>query len=170
MSQISQSSQPSPSGKGFRKDYYGGTLMVLVGLAAVVSGLQYHTGTLSHMGPGFFPVAVGALLTFVGVLIAASARSAPPAGAQPGGHGHGHAAPDLRGTVCIVLGTLAFLLFGKYGGMIPATFAIVFISAMGDRNNSVKQAFLLAVAMCVIAAVVFSWALQLQLPLFTWGA
>jgi hypothetical protein len=76
----------------------------------------------------------------------------------------------LRGTVCIVLGTLAFLLFGKYGGMIPATFAIVFISALGDRSNSIKQAFLLSVAMCVIAAVVFSWALQLQLPMFTWGA
>jgi len=156
--------------KGFKKDYYGGTLMTLVGLAAVWAGLQYHTGTLSHMGPGFFPVAVGSLLAFVGVLIAISARGDAPQQAAGHGHGHGHAAPDLRGTVCIVLGTLAFLLFGKYGGMIPATFAIVFISALGDRSNSIKQAFLLSVAMCVIAAVVFSWALQLQLPLFTWGA
>jgi len=154
---------------GFKKDYYGGALMVLVGLAAVMAGLQYHTGTLSHMGPGFFPVAVGALLALVGVLIAASARGAASEPAQPTGHGHSHAAPDLRGTVCIVLGTLAFLLLGKYGGMIPATFAIVFISALGDRNNSIKQAVCLAIAMCVIAAVVFSWALQLQLPLFTWG-
>jgi len=156
--------------KGFKKDYYGGTLMTLVGLAAVWAGMQYHTGTLSHMGPGFFPVAVGSLLAFVGILIAVSARGDAPQQAAGHGHGHGHAAPDLRGTVCIVLGTLAFLLFGKYGGMIPATFAIVFISALGDRSNSIKQAFLLSVAMCVIAAVVFSWALQLQLPLFTWGA
>lgn len=154
---------------GFKKDYYGGALMVLVGLAAVMAGLQYHTGTLSHMGPGFFPVAVGALLALVGVLIAASARGEASDPAQPTGHGHSHAAPDLRGTVCIVLGTLAFLLLGKYGGMIPATFAIVFISALGDRNNTIKQAACLAIAMCVIAAVVFSWALQLQLPLFTWG-
>ncbi len=154
----------------FKKDYYGGTLMVLVGLAAVAAGLQYHTGTLSHMGPGFFPVAVGALLAFVGVLIAVSARGEPVAQPQSAGHGHSHAAPDLRGTVCIVLGTLSFLLFGKYGGMIPATFAIVFISALGDRSNSIKQAICLAIAMCVIAAVVFSWLLQLQLPLFAWGA
>jgi len=156
--------------KGFKKDYYGGTLMALVGLAAVMAGLQYHTGSLSHMGPGFFPVAVGALMAFVGVLIAVSARNDEPKEDKPSGHGHSHAAPDVRGTVCIVLGTLAFLLFGKYGGMIPATFAIVFISALGDRNNSIKQAFLLSIAMCVIAAVVFSWALQLQLPMFTWGA
>ncbi len=153
----------------FKKDYYGGALMSLTGLAAVLAGLQYHTGTLSHMGPGFFPVAIGALLAFVGVLIAVSARNEPAQAEQPAGHGHGHAAPDLRGTVCIVLGTLAFLLFGVYGGMIPATFAIVFISALGDRSNSIKQAAGLAVAMCVIAAVVFSWLLQIQLPLFTWG-
>ncbi len=156
----------------FKKDYYGGALMVLTGLAAVFAGLQYHTGTLSHMGPGFFPVAIGTLLALAGVLIAMSARNqpAPSAQAEQGsGHGHSHAAPDLRGTVCIVLGTLAFLLFGVYGGMIPATFAIVFISALGDRSNSVKQAAGLAAAMCVIAAVVFSWLLQIQLPMFTWG-
>ncbi|MGO4329016.1 tripartite tricarboxylate transporter TctB family protein [Cupriavidus sp. 2TAF22] len=153
----------------FRKDYYGGALMTLVGLAAVAAGLQYHTGTLSHMGPGFFPVAVGALLALVGVLIAMSARGDSPQAAQPAGHGHSHSAPDLRGAVCIVLGALAFLLFGKYGGLIPATFSIVFISALGDRSNSLKQAALLALAMCVVAAGVFWWALKLQLPLFGWG-
>ncbi len=89
--------------------------------------------------------------------------------AQASGHGHGAGLPDLRGCACIILGVLAFLLLGKYGGLIPATFAIVFISALGDRSNTVKQAAILALAMCVIATVVFWWALQLQLPLFAWG-
>ncbi|EHP37753.1 hypothetical protein OR16_41104 [Cupriavidus basilensis OR16] len=31
----------------FKKDYYGGGLMTLIGLATVVAGLQYHTGTLA---------------------------------------------------------------------------------------------------------------------------
>jgi hypothetical protein len=154
----------------FKKDYYGGALMALVGLAAVSAGLHYQTGTLRQMGPGFFPVAVGALLAFVGVLIAVSSPSDVQRKAQPAGHGRVGAAPDLRGAVCIVLGTLAFMLLGKYGGLIPATFAIVFICALGDRSNTVKHAFLLSVAMCVIAAVVFWWALQLQFPLFAWRA
>ena len=38
-----------------RKDYYGGALMVLIGLGAIYGGSDYHIGTLSHMGPGFFP-------------------------------------------------------------------------------------------------------------------
>lgn len=154
----------------FKKDYYGGGLMTLIGLATVAAGLQYHTGTLSKMGPGFFPVALGALLALVGVMIAVSARNDTPADAKASGHGHGAGLPDFRGCACIILGVLSFLLLGKYGGLIPATFSIVFISALGDRTNTVKQAALLALAMSVIAAVVFWWALQLQLPLFAWGA
>ena len=50
-----------------------------------------------------------------------------------------------------------------------ATFAIVFISALGDRRNTVKSAFLLAAAMVVVCLIVFSWGLQLQFPLFRWG-
>ena len=41
-----------------RKDYYGGALMVLIGLGAIYGGSDYHIGTLSHMGPGFFPAAL----------------------------------------------------------------------------------------------------------------
>lgn len=153
-----------------KKDYYGGALMMLVGLVAVMSGLKYRTGELSRMGPGFFPVAVGALLALIGMFTAISARGQFHADPVVAGHGHGAGLPDLRGCACIILGALSFMLFGKYGGLIPATFSIVFISALGDRKNTLKEAILLAAAMCVVAAVVFSWALQLQLQLFTWGA
>jgi hypothetical protein len=151
-----------------KKDYYGGALMVFIGLLAVYAGLDYKTGTPARMGPGFFPVAVGALLAVTGLLIALSARSetGPP---KPSVGHHGAGMPDLRGGICIILATLAFLLFGIYGGLVPATFAIVFISALGDRSNTITQAILLSLAMCIIAVIVFWWALQLQLPLFQWG-
>ena len=152
----------------FKKDYYGGALMVVIGVAAAYAATGYHLGTLARMGPGFFPFALGVLLALIGVAIAASARGNDPPKAG-GSHGHSHALPDARGTICIVLGILAFLVLGKWGGLLPATFAIVFISALGDRSNRLKHALLLAVAMSVIAAVVFWWALQLQMPLFQWG-
>ena len=82
---------------------------------------------------------------------------------------HAHGMPDMRGAICIIAATLAFLFLGEFTGLLPATFAIVFISALGDRMNTVKQALILSVAMCVIAVVVFWWALQLQLPLVKWG-
>ncbi|AGU50277.1 hypothetical protein VAPA_1c31900 [Variovorax paradoxus B4] len=153
----------------FKKDYYGGALLVVVGLAAVYAGVGYRVGELAHMGPGFFPVALGGLLALTGLLIALSARGEEPASEEAVSHGHPGGMPDMRGCICIILGILAFLLFGEYGGLLPATFAIVFISALGDRDNSLTEVTLLSLAMCFIAVVVFWWALKLQLPLFQWG-
>jgi len=152
-----------------KKDYYGGALMVIIGLIAVYAGLDYRTGTPARMGPGFFPVAIGALLALTGLLIAVSARSESGTATVKVAHGHGGGMPDLRGGICIILSVLAFQLLGVYGGLVPATFGIVFISALGDRENTITQAILLSLAMCFIAVVVFWWALRLQLPLFQWG-
>jgi len=159
-----------PLASRFKKDYYGGALLVVIGLAAVYAGVGYRVGELAHMGPGFFPVALGGLLALTGLLIPISARGdKPSSGEEAASHGHPGGMPDLRGGICIILGILAFLLFGEYGGLLPATFAIVFISALGDRDNTLTEAVLLSLAMSFIAVVVFWWALKLQLPLFQWG-
>jgi hypothetical protein len=151
-----------PGSRRFRTDYYGGALMLLIGLGAAYVGVGYGTGDLRQMGPGFFPVAVGLVLAAMGVLIALGARrqTAADAPAPP---------PEWRGWACIVLGVIAFIVVGQYGGLMPATFAVVFVSALGDRDNTVVGAAVLALAMCGVCAAVFWWALQLQFPLFAWG-
>ena len=149
-----------------KKDYYGGALMILIGLATVVASTNYHIGELARMGPGYFPCAVGVLMAITGVLIAISADDNAESTVAVG---HSHGVPDMRGAICIVVATLAFLFLGEYTGLLPATFAIVFISALGDRMNTVKQAFILSLGMCAIAIVVFWWLLQLQIPLLKWG-
>jgi hypothetical protein len=154
--------------KKFKKDYYGGALMVLIGLSAVYAAMGYRIGSLSQMGPGFFPAAVGTLMAITGLLIALSARGDKPK-EDHGPSAHPTTFPDLRAGFCIILSIVAFILLGHYGGLIPATFAIVFISGLGDRTNTVMQVLVLSIIMCVVAAGVFWWALQLQLPLFQWG-
>ncbi|WP_233839440.1 tripartite tricarboxylate transporter TctB family protein [Paraburkholderia sp. ZP32-5] len=138
--------------------------MVLIGLGSIHAGLGYDVGSLSRMGPGFFPVAVGTVLLLCGLAIAASARAPEPLAtieeAPP---------PEWRAWACIVIGIMAFVVLGQWGGLLPATFAIVFISALGDRDNTVVSALVLAVAMCVVCALVFSWGLKLQFPLLSWG-
>ena len=57
---------------------------------------------------------------------------------------------------------LSFVLFGHYGGLAPATFASVFISAFGDRQNSVRDAALLSLLMVVAGYLIFSLGLHLQ--------
>ncbi len=147
---------------GYNRDYYGGALMILIGLGTLFGGMKYHLGTLEEIGSGFFPTAVGAILAVVGVAIALSASS-PTTDEE-----RARSAPEWRGWSCIIGGTVAFVVLGVYGGLVPATFAIVFISALGDKKTTVKQAFLLAIALVAVSAIVFHWALELELPLFTW--
>jgi putative tricarboxylic transport membrane protein len=145
------------------RDYIGGALMTLLGLGTVLQGMSYSIGTVRRMGPGFFPVALGVILALVGIAIIVSARFAVYEGEET------PLPPEWRGWFCIGLSIVAFVVLGKYGGLLPATFAIVFISALGDRENSLKSAVILSLAIIVVCLVVFSWALQMQFPLIGWG-
>ncbi|WP_454828757.1 tripartite tricarboxylate transporter TctB family protein [Paraburkholderia xenovorans] len=148
----------------YTRDYYGGALMLLVGLAAAFQGSRYGIGSMTHMKAGFYPVVLGVILAILGVIIAGSATRIPS------GDMEGEAQPsEWRGWICIVSSILAFLLLGKFGGLLPASFAIVFISALGDRDNSVRAALIVATAISAVSVVLFWWALQLQFPLFSWG-
>lgn len=137
--------------------------MVALGIGAMLQGRTYQIGTLSAMGPGFFPVSLGAILTLTGMTIALNAK------AGEGGAEHDRRPAQWRAWFLIALSIVAFVVLGKYFGLVPATFAIVFISAFADRQNTWKSALVLAVAIVIMCALVFWWGLQLQFPLFKWG-
>ena len=142
------------------RDYYAGALMVAIGLTAIIAGRQYTIGTLARMGPGFFPVALGAILALIGLGIIATA------GFAGRGADEKPLPPEWRGWLCIGASIVAFVVLGKYAGLIPATFAVVFISALGDRENSVLTATVLGLATVAICVIVFWWALQMNFALF----
>lgn len=152
---------------GYRRDYYAGGLMVLIGLGAVVQGASYKVGSLTQMGPGFFPVALGVILTVLGALIAGNARRTRlDIGPVTDDSFTSRQGPEWRGWLCILAGITSFAIVGRYGGLLPATFSTVFISALGDRDNTWLSALVLAAVMSLIAWGVFWWALELQIPLF----
>ncbi len=142
-----------------RKDLLGGLLMLAVGLTTVWQASAYPQGTLRRMGPGFFPLGLGVILAAIGGMIVLTAK-------------RGDAAPavaEWRGWVCICGGIAAFAVLGRFGGLMPATFAVVFIAALGDRENSVAVAAALAAVMTAVCVAVFWWLLQVPLPLLQWG-
>jgi Tripartite tricarboxylate transporter TctB family len=146
-----------------RKDLVGGLLMIALGIFAMVQGSTYTIGSFRRMGPGFFPVALGAILALVGLAIVAAAWFSATDREEA------RLPPEWRGWLCIVASLVAFVVLGRYGGLLPASFAVVFISALGDRQNGWKSALLLSSAILVVAVVVFWWALQMQFPLLAWG-
>ncbi len=148
-----------------RREAWAAGTMIVLGLGAIAQASTYNIGSLARMGPGMFPAILGVLLVLLGLMIARMA--AAPAAVEE--DSEDDAPPDWRGWGCIIGGLMTFILVGKYGGLVPATFALVFISAMGDRQHTPRSAALLAVGVTVLGVAVFSWALQLQFPLLRWG-
>lgn len=150
-------------------DHIGAALMIAIGAFVIVTSVGYQVGSLTKMGAGFFPLVLGILLLLTGVAIGltASPREEPRAG-EGQIHHHGGAF-EGRSWLCIVGGLVAFIVLAEYGGMVPASFASVFLAALGDRENSVKQAALIGLAMVAIYIVIFYFGLKLPQPLFRWG-
>ena len=148
-----------------RRDLAGGALVTALGLGVTAVAHGYRLGTLRSMGPGYFPLLLGAILIVTGGLIALGGmrRAGPHAAAEPA------AAIDWRGAAAVVAGLVAFAVLGRWGGLLPASFACVFLSALGDRRNRPAVAAALAAAMTLVAVVVFHLVLRVQLPLLRWG-
>jgi hypothetical protein len=153
----------------YRRDFYAGLLMMLLGVGVAVKGTDYRVGSLTGMGPGFFPVALGVILALLGVAIAGSAHRLRARAPADDGAAAEKYRPEWRGWIAIVSSIIAFVVLGRYGGLLPAAFAITFISALGDRDNSWRAALILALAISAVSVIVFWWALRLQFPLFSWG-
>lgn len=148
-----------------KRDYYAGGLMTLLGVGAILEARHYNLGTLFHMGPGFFPIILGVTLTGIGIVIALAAASAS---AGPDDLLH-LPNPQWRAWGCILAGPVLFIVLGNYGGLVPATFACVFVSALGDRESTLKSSFVLAAGITFFGVLLFSYLLQVSLPMWRWG-
>jgi hypothetical protein len=144
-----------------KRDFYAGGLLVLVGCGVVVQSRTYNVGTLMHMGPGFFPLMLGVLMALLGVLILGTAVVA-------GGERERilPEQPEWRGWFCILAGPVLFIFCGIHGGMAPATFACVFVAALGDRTATIKASFLLASGITITGVVLFAYVLKIPFQVF----
>jgi hypothetical protein len=147
-----------------KRDFYAGGLMVLLGLGIALKGASYRAGSLMHMGPGFLPTALGVLLVMLGIAIAIAAMS--PSIGEDERILPEH--PQWWGWFCILMSPVLFIFFGRYFGMIPGTFACVFIAALGDKTATWKGTIILATVITVFGVALFSYFLQVPMPILTW--
>ena len=147
-----------------KRDFYAGGLVILFGLVMALKGPSYRLGTLMHMGPGFLPTALGIILVCLGLAIAGAAVATPEGEDE-------RILPEHRewlGWACILAGPLCFILFGSYFGLMPGIFACVFVSSLGDREATLKGSIILATVVTIFGVGLFSYLLQVPMPLLAW--
>ena len=150
-----------------RKEKWSAGLLLLIGMATVIGSTNYKIGTLARMGPGYFPLLLGAILMILGLLIALTPDSSPHEVEET-------SAADmvksrLKTWFLVIVSVLSFIVLGKYGGLVIATFVMTFLAALADKSNSVKTCLVVGMVLTVMTVVVFHYGLQMQFPLFTWG-
>lgn len=146
-----------------KRDFYAGGLMILFGLVMALKGPTYRLGTLMHMGPGFLPTVLGVILICLGIAISLSGLGEDADEEE--------LLPENRewfAWACILLSPVAFMLFGAYFGLAPATFACVFVAGLGDREATLKSVSVLSAVVTVFGVGLFSYLLQIPMPIFAW--
>jgi putative Ca2+/H+ antiporter (TMEM165/GDT1 family) len=150
-----------------KRDFYAGGLMMLLGLGITLKGSSYRAGTLMHMGPGFLPTALGVLLVLLGIAIAVAGLS-PAADGSEEDQNILPEQPQWWAWFCILMSPICFIFFGRYFGMIPATFSSVFIAAIGDKKSTWLSSIILATVITIFGVALFSYFLQVPMPILTW--
>lgn len=151
-----------------QKDFFSGLMFMGIGGAFAGGATTYQVGEAAQMGPGFFPLCLGILLAFLGVLITFKSLVLESVGGEKIGAWAG------RPLFFIISANLAFgvLLGGLPSmgwppmGLIAAIYALVFMASMAQPRMTFQVTLMLASGLAIGSYVVFVMALKLQLPVW----
>jgi len=151
-----------------QKDFASGLMFMVVGAAFAWGATKYSIGTAARMGPGYFPLMLGALLALLGVIITFNALVFERAGGDKIGKW------ALK-PLCFIIG--ANLIFGvclggippiglKPLGLIVGIYALTFVASMAEAGWKAVNTLVLASALAVISYLAFIKLLNLQFPVW----
>jgi len=149
-----------------QKDFASGLMFMGIGLVFAVGTLFYDVGSASHMGPGYFPLLLGVLLTALGVAIALQAVVLKT------GAGEGIGSWAWRPLVYILGANFVFgiLLTGSPGlglptiGMIVGIYVLTLIASLASSQFKIREVLILATVLAVGSYMIFIVLLKLQIP------
>ncbi|RJP70862.1 MAG: tripartite tricarboxylate transporter TctB family protein [Comamonadaceae bacterium] len=151
-----------------QKDFFSGLMFTVVGISFAVGATSFTVGSAARMGPGYFPLLLGVLLTILGILIAGqSFRSKSPDGDPIGRFawrplGFIIGANVVFGILLVGLPSLGIPAMG----LIVGIYALVLIAGFARPNCSVKESLILASILAVGSYGAFVYALKLQFPVW----
>ena len=151
-----------------QKDFFSGLMFMGIGVAFAWGATTYSVGTGARMGPGYFPLYLGVLMTVLGAVITFQALVIETIGGGKIGKW------AWKPLFFVILANLVFgaLLVGLpyFGlpamGLIVAIYALVFIASIAEDGWKFKATFILATALAIGSYIAFVVALKLQFPVW----
>ena len=138
------------------KDFWTGLIYIFFGLSAVLLATDYGMGTAIKMGPGYFPIVLGALLTLIGIIAVGRSFVGPPA---PIGRF------AVKGLLLVVGSTFLFGLLVRRAGLAIALPLLVMVSARASAQFRWRPSIALAAGLTLFCVLVFLKGLGVPLPI-----
>ena len=129
--------------------------LLCIGLGSAWIGSGYDIGTLTAMGPGFLPVALGLCLAFLAALLLWLERPVDVTLPLP-----------LRPIICVSAGIVAWVLLADSAGFFAAGIAQVLLSSLALPGQKWLTVGIIALVLNVAAYALFVGVLGLPLPAF----
>ncbi|MEO3388436.1 tripartite tricarboxylate transporter TctB family protein [Mesorhizobium sp. CAU 1741] len=137
-------------------DFWAGALFLSIGIAAVYLSQGYTIGTARQMGPGYFPAAIGCILSLLGaVQVLASLR----------GSVRLMSGVSLRPVFFVLLAAASFGFLLRPAGLVAAVISVVVIASLGSAQSRPAHTLAVAVVLAAGSAIVFVHYLGQPLPL-----
>lgn len=138
------------------KDFWSGLMFFGTGAGAMFMARHYPFGTTLRMGPGYFPVALSALLILFGIYVMVR-------GLRTNEKIQGNW--SIRALIILPLSMVVFGVLMELTGFVPALAALVFLSAASGREFKFVEVLLLTAFLGVLSVAMFIWGLGLPYPL-----
>ncbi|MFF3440607.1 tripartite tricarboxylate transporter TctB family protein [Streptosporangium sp. NPDC002721] len=138
-------------------DVLAGGVFVLIGGAFAVGALGYELGTPLRMGPGAFPLLVGAIVAALGLAIVVKGLVA--------GEVIEFGPIPWRAVGAIVLAVLFFGLTVRGLGFVPTSVVTALLTALASSRVRPLTAVAVAAGLTAAATLIFVVGLQLRIPL-----
>lgn len=140
------------------RDVCAGVLFLGFGGIALSLSDSYSIGTVMRMGAGYFPLLIGALLSVLGLFILLRGLAFSREQVGLGGLFSWRAGLSIIGSV------VAFAVLLPSFGLALATLIMTLLSGLARRRASFTELTVLGSVLGGFSAVVFAWALGLNLP------
>ncbi|MGZ8197368.1 MAG: tripartite tricarboxylate transporter TctB family protein [Burkholderiales bacterium] len=140
------------------KRFLSGLMFLGIGAVAIYMAQDYPMGSALRMGPGYFPIVLGAIMALFGIyeLILGVMKPDPVKGNW-----------SPRALVVLPVSAVIFGVLMERAGFVLALIVLIFVAAASSREFKFIEVVISAVVLTAASVGLFIYGLGLPYPLFS---